>query len=55
LQVQNCKTRIASPELQDQNCKSRITSPELQVLLILAKLEAEVEAEYLSLVLTRHA
>jgi hypothetical protein len=24
LQVQNCKSRIASPELQVQNCSSRI-------------------------------
>jgi hypothetical protein len=31
LQVKNCKSRIASQELQVKNCKSRIASQELQV------------------------
>jgi hypothetical protein len=31
LQVNHCKSRIASQELQVKNCKSRIASQELQV------------------------
>jgi hypothetical protein len=31
LQVKNCKSRIASQELRVKNCKSRIASQELQV------------------------